>query len=965
MNSTKFLIFILAVLTISACRKDIDGEIETVTIEPNVPILHDSGLGGLVINEDGSPIMAATISYLDFETTTDDNGYFYFENVPINENGTLMTIDKEGYFEGFRFAYQTESNDSYIKTMLIEKKAVDNFSASSGGSVDFGNVTLNFPADAIKFESSGNDFIGNVNVYAHYYDPKGANLAASMPGDLGGVDEEFMSVQLGTYGMMAVELISDKGDPLNLKTGSKATMSMELPDILVANAPGTIPLWSLDEISGLWKEDGSANFIDGKYVGDISHFSFWNCDAPFPLVDLTGQLTTADGFPLSHTLISITIISSSSTARTGWTDIEGYFNGKVPKDQDLLLRVKNECGENIHELNIPALAQDTDLGEIKIQEGEEGRVTGRLVCNGAPISNGYVKIAELSNGDYYIIRTEDDGTFSYSKLFCEEGDLELTGYDLNNFTSSDSVTVVSITNGGNVGAGDIEACEVAVPEWFNYTIDGGQESITFNVEARINLDGLIIRGDNSSYSILANLFNYEVGQTTSPADFYFEGSDGYLTCDQDCQGMDFNFTTIDKFVGGFIVGSYSGVMLEEGNLVQVSGDFRIEIDEYIALAWLEGYVWNDTDGDGIRDPGETGAGNVFLRAETNSSGDSQTGQTANNGTFRFAVEADEELTLSILLSTGLLSPADQGGDDSLDSDFDPTTNTLSISPINEGETLENIGAGLLDINNGLQCEPIIPDFISCEGSIVSLGVEALEGTPPYSYQWSNGASGAFTDISFSGIYSVTVTDVDLNTCVAEVPYNYLETFAPNLNITNAGCGLNGSVEVINPQDYSEIIWSTGDTGPILSDLPPGPYSFEYIDLTGCNGSEVFEIGNFDTRIGNLVWVDVPGGSDGQYDGGDKSLEGVEINLWEVSSNSIVKSTISDDNGNYFLTGDYTGEYFVEFILPQGYEFLEQADIADMDSTVLSKVNPSTGYTFIYIFECGDVNLTLDAGVREL
>jgi hypothetical protein len=35
-------------------------------------------------------------------------------------------------------------------------------------------------------------------------------------------------------------------------------------------------LWSFDEAKGLWKEEGQAIKTGSNYVGDVSHFSFWN-----------------------------------------------------------------------------------------------------------------------------------------------------------------------------------------------------------------------------------------------------------------------------------------------------------------------------------------------------------------------------------------------------------------------------------------------------------------------------------------------------------------------------------------------------------------------------------------------------------------------------------------------------------------------------------------------------------------
>jgi hypothetical protein len=41
-----------------------------------------------------------------------------------------------------------------------------------------------------------------------------------------------------------------------------------------------IPMWWFDETAGVWREDGAADYIDGSFVADVSHFTTWNWDLP-------------------------------------------------------------------------------------------------------------------------------------------------------------------------------------------------------------------------------------------------------------------------------------------------------------------------------------------------------------------------------------------------------------------------------------------------------------------------------------------------------------------------------------------------------------------------------------------------------------------------------------------------------------------------------------------------------------
>ena len=50
-------------------------------------------------------------------------------------------------------------------------------------------------------------------------------------------------------------------------------------------APETINLWYFDEENGYWKEEGQAIKDGNKYVAEVTHFTWWNCDILFDAID--------------------------------------------------------------------------------------------------------------------------------------------------------------------------------------------------------------------------------------------------------------------------------------------------------------------------------------------------------------------------------------------------------------------------------------------------------------------------------------------------------------------------------------------------------------------------------------------------------------------------------------------------------------------------------------------------------
>ncbi|MBK9318869.1 MAG: hypothetical protein IPM91_08665 [Bacteroidetes bacterium] len=80
--------------------------------------------------------------------------------------------------------------------------------------------------------------------------------------------------------MIGAKLFDGSGNELRLKNGVTATLSLPVIPEQLTSAPSSIPLWHFNEVTALWEEEGTAIFNGSNYTGEVSHFSWWNCDAP-------------------------------------------------------------------------------------------------------------------------------------------------------------------------------------------------------------------------------------------------------------------------------------------------------------------------------------------------------------------------------------------------------------------------------------------------------------------------------------------------------------------------------------------------------------------------------------------------------------------------------------------------------------------------------------------------------------
>jgi hypothetical protein len=125
------------------------------------------------------------------------------------------------------------------------------------------------PANGVVIKSNNQSYSGSVKVYAAVIDPTSTDIAQIVPGSFQGTDADNFRVLLKSYGMLAVDLEGNSGEKLQIAAGKTAKLKFTIPSTLRSTAPATIPLWSVDENTGLWKEEGIATKTSDYYEGDV------------------------------------------------------------------------------------------------------------------------------------------------------------------------------------------------------------------------------------------------------------------------------------------------------------------------------------------------------------------------------------------------------------------------------------------------------------------------------------------------------------------------------------------------------------------------------------------------------------------------------------------------------------------------------------------------------------------------
>ena len=508
---TKLLLFLLLccglLFTIISCQRENELDIPKA---PTVAQLAAVTFSGRVVDERNLPVAGARVMAGNAVKTTDINGSFKFTNVMMDKNVAFVKAEKEGYFTGSRTWVAQGQSSNFAEIELIPNKVIGTIPSGSGGTVAVpSGGSIVFQPNGIINAASKAAYTGTVSVAAFFLDPTKSNFNSIMPGDLRGITTNNQETGMQSFGMMAVELTGASGEKLQLAGGKGAVVTFPIPSSLQAQAPASIPLWHFDEAKGLWQEEGSAIKQGSNYVGSVSHFSFWNVDVPFELVDFEAQLKDQHNQPLSFCKVVIqTEEDKESRMGYGITDSAGHVWGKVPKNKKLILSAYNSCNTLVYTKNMGAFAGKASFGTITVNNPEAAGITftGTVKdCNAAGITNGFVNVfingsnhrAAVSNGNFSITISSCSGNTGVPA--------RLYAYDATSNTASDSVLVT--VNGANAPVVDLKACAFVVTKSIQYNLDGKDfafvapaDSIAFYPSSRDNMISGSVMGTNSSIS---------------------------------------------------------------------------------------------------------------------------------------------------------------------------------------------------------------------------------------------------------------------------------------------------------------------------------------------------------------------------------------------------------------------------------------------------------------------------------
>lgn len=552
----KQVIFILLLLTFatSSCRKDNVLNEEIIPPSQDQPkVYSEVNIFGRVIDPFNSPISNATVIIEQNEFHTDENGVFIIPKITLANTGSYIQVQKEGFFDGGTTIYANKSSiynpviriAPYQESISFESQQGIEFTSTTG-------VRINFPSQS--FIKNGSSYDGIVKVEYKWLNPANREDMRLMPGDLTGINANNQNVNLKSYGMIAVDLKDVNGNPIELNPSNKATISLPLDNGLLGSAPTNIPLWHFESDLGYWIEEGTGLLDGNRYTAQVSHFSWWNFDLPFPTSLVCLNFKYEDNTPATNLDIRLTDpdLGQISYETGGQNSLCKYFTtGNIIK-----MELINSCGDIYFSKEIGPFNEGSS--EVNITVSPEANtipvtITGQILdCDGNSIENGYA-ILDLNQNKYLL--NPDPTSFELNIPICQNAPYNLIfkSFDLDKLGSGEDLVVWEGQNSINV---DLKACGEILSSFISLhnTLTGEVIHIDDCV-AYVNAKETFIKNefkpDESDYVLLGiNGFQTGIFKANLVATF----NDPFANFSKEIENATITITSFEE-VGGFIRGS--------------------------------------------------------------------------------------------------------------------------------------------------------------------------------------------------------------------------------------------------------------------------------------------------------------------------------------------------------------------------------------------------------------------------
>lgn len=446
--SFKIGFLLIGMCMLFSCEKDSAIQLQTEDIIPEPTEKVYGTIHGLILDEQEQVVVSAEVFILEHSTQTDENGFFSLEGFfPLA--GTPIRVKKAGYFESNASILPSADGITKVNIILVEKRQTE--STETGRIIHYqsDHTSVLFPIDVFTHQD-GSTYHGTVTINSQYFDPTHKTFTDSYPGVLKSKSIE-SSKLLYPFSLVKIEAVDELERPVLLSEAVEITM--DIPTALLSEAPAQIPLWYLEEETGLWIQEGTAQLEEDTYVGTVTHLSNWVCALGLDYVLMSGQITKeGQPFPFADMGISYRVgsrfpFTSDDRGNFSFPIIIGGEQYNANYFETINLDVRSNCGNILfEEKNIPPPTDDF-YRTIDVNSSTAFTISGQVFCTMETelVANAYVLLQFDASKHQEVIPVDAQGRFEFVLEECGLSSVTLTGFDADNLQRS-VPTQVSTSN---------------------------------------------------------------------------------------------------------------------------------------------------------------------------------------------------------------------------------------------------------------------------------------------------------------------------------------------------------------------------------------------------------------------------------------------------------------------------------------------------------------------------------------
>ncbi len=674
------------------------------------------------------------------QTTTDSSGFYKFTDL---SEGSYMVMFE--LIDGFKFTIANigdDNNDSDVTTMTALGGRTDEIVLTEEQQLNtvFAGIKL---LDEITISGSvWNDL--NCNGLNDIDEPTMMNIDVNLLDDMGGIINTDQTDDQGNYsfnGMLPgdyqVQFVLSDGYEFTLaQQGTNNSIDSDV--ININGTEGTTDIFSLVEEDQLINIDAgfkAVTFINinGTVWEDINGNGLRNMDEmgepgiTVELYDVNNVLQDSDitdnmgnysfsDFPQGTYYVVVVLPTGSemTLANQGTNDLidSDITSAVVTNSSELINSSIQQLDAGFFYLgSIGDFVWSDNNGNGIQDDGEEGinaltvrlfdingNVVGTKFTGGVFSPDGEYLFTDLAPGFYYVSHIPTGGMLFAPPNVGTDDTIDSDINSANGFGTSHTITLLSGMDDRSVDIGLIqEPGSVGDRVWLDVNADGIQDPDEIGIN-----DVLVTLKSESGNFVASTVTDFnsdgEMGyysfENIQPGSYYivFTVPVGYLISPVDQGGND---TQDSDLTSGMEFGSTNIFNLSAGE-----NDEDVDAGFFIP-AGLGDFVWNDLNQDGIQDADEPGVPNVVVNLHAFNGAFIMSTETDANGEYSFPFLAQGIYFISVVPPAGMqFSPGDQGGDDTKDSDVDPT-GTSGTVVLAHAVVFNDLDVGLVPSNTML------------------------------------------------------------------------------------------------------------------------------------------------------------------------------------------------------------------------------------------------------------------------